>query len=79
MFQSTCVIETGLSNFHLITVTVKKETLEKIHPRVINYRSYRDFSNGTFRVYLINNLLNEVLVNNKDGLEQKISKQPWIL
>ena len=67
MFQSTCVLETGLSDFHLMTVTVMRKTFKKMRPRVINYRSYRDFSNETFRVSLINNLSNEVFVNNDDG------------
>ena len=70
MFQSTCVLETGLSDFHLMTVTVMRKTFKKMHPRVINYRSYRDFSNETFRVSLKNNLSNEVFVNNDDGLEK---------
>ena len=51
-----------------LSVTVKKN-LKKIRPRVINWRSYSDFSNETFRVSLINNLPNEVFVNNADGLE----------
>ena len=70
MFQSTCVLETGLSDFHLMTVTVMRKTFKKMRPRVINYRSYRDFSNETFRVSLINNLSNEVFVNNDDGLQK---------
>ena len=70
MFQSTCVLETGLSDFHLMTVTVMRKTFKKIRPRVINYRSYRDFSNETFRVSLMNNLSNEVFVNNDDGLKK---------
>ena len=70
MFQSTCVLETGLSDFHLMTVIVKGKTFKKMRPRVINYRSYRDFSNETFRVSLINNLSNEVFVNNDDGLQK---------
>ena len=70
MFQSTCVLETGLSDFHLMTVTVMWKTFRKIRPRIINYRSYRDFSNETFKVSLINNLLNQVFVNNDDGLEK---------
>ena len=70
MFQSTCVTETGLFDFHLRTVTVMKKTFKIKCRRVINYRSYRDFSNETFRVSLINNLSNEVLVNNDDGLEK---------
>ena len=41
-----------------------------MRPRVINYRSYRDFSNETFRVSLINNLSNEVYGNNDDELEK---------
>ena len=70
MFQSTCVSETGLSDFHLMTVTVMRKTFTKMHPRVINYRSYRDFSNETFGASLINNLSNELFVNNDDGLEK---------
>ena len=58
------VIETGLSDcqWRLGKISI-------IRPRVINWRSYRDFSNETFRVSLINNLPNEVFVNNDDGLE----------
>ena len=35
-FQSTCVIETGLSDFHLMTLTVTKKSFRKFHPRLIN-------------------------------------------
>ena len=45
-----------------------RKTFKKMHPRVINYRSYIDFSNEAFRVFLINNLSNEAFVNNDDGL-----------
>ena len=34
MFQSTCVFETGLSDFHLMTVTVMRKTFKKMRPRV---------------------------------------------
>ena len=61
---------TGLFDFHLMTVTVIRKNFKKMHPRVINYRSYRHFSNKTFRVYLINNLPNEVFVNNDNKLEK---------
>ena len=73
MFQSTCILETGLSDFHLMTVTVMRKTVKKMHPRVINYRSYIDFSIEAFRVFLINNLSNEVFVNN-DGRLNKFCK-----
>ena len=70
MFQSTCVIETGLSDFHLMTVTVLRKTFKKVRPRIINYRSFKHFSNEAFRVSFKNNLSNEVNVNNDNGLER---------
>ena len=70
MFQSTSVLETGISDFHLMTVTVMRKTFKKMRPTVINYRSYRNFPNETFRVSLINNFSKEVFVNNDDGLEK---------
>ena len=53
-----------------MVVTVMRKTFKKMHPRVINYRSYRGFSNETLRVSLINNLSNKVFVNNDDGLQK---------
>ena len=70
MFQSTCVTETGLSDFHLMTVTVLRKTFKKVRPRIINYRSFKHFSNEAFRVSFENNLSNEVYVNNDNGLER---------
>ena len=70
MFQSTCVIETGLSDFHLMTVTVLRKTFKKVRPRIINYRSFKHFCNEAFRVSFKNNLSNEVYVNNDNGLER---------
>ena len=69
-FQSTCVIETGLSDFHLMTLTVMKKSFKKFQPRIINYRSYKHFSNGTFRKDLIDKLSNEKFVINDDGLKR---------
>ena len=70
MFQSTCVIETRLSDLHLMTVTVLRKTFKKVRPRIINYRSFKHFSNEAFRVSFENNLSNEVYVNNDNGLER---------
>ena len=69
-FQSTCVIETGLSDFHLMTLTVMKKSFKKFQPRIINYRSYKHFSNDTFRKDLIDKLSNEKFVINDDGLKR---------
>ena len=46
-FQNTYVVETGLSDFHLMTVTVMIKTFKKLKPRTKNYRSYKHFSNET--------------------------------
>ena len=70
MFQSTCVIETGLSDFHLMTVTVMRKTFKKVRPRIIIYRSFKHFSNEAFRISLEKKLSREVYVNNNDGLER---------
>ena len=69
-FQSTCVIETGLSDFHLMTLTVMKKSFKKFQPRIINYRSYTHFSNDTFRKDLLDKLSNEELVINDDELKR---------
>ena len=48
-FQSSCVLETGLSDFHLMTVKVMRKFFKKLKPRTINYRSYKHFSNEAYR------------------------------
>ena len=58
-FQSTCVVETGLSDFHLITLTVMRKSFKKYQPKTISYRSYKNFSNEKYREMLINNLLKD--------------------
>ena len=44
-FQNSCAIETGLSDFHKLVVTVMKATYKKSQPNVITYRSYKYFNN----------------------------------
>ena len=69
-FQSTCEAETGLSDFHLMTLTVRRKTLKKYQPKTINYRSYKNFSNEKYRETLINNLSKENFINNDDGFQR---------
>ena len=69
-FQSTCVVETGLFCFHLITMTVMPISFKKIQPNIITYRSYKILSNGSFRKTLINKLSIENLVNNDNGFQK---------
>ena len=61
-FQDTCVIETGLSDFHLMTLTVMRKNFKKIKPRIINYRSYNNFSNEYYRKCLFNELNRVIMI-----------------
>ena len=47
-FQSTCVIETGLSGFHRITVSVLKAYFRKLPPKIVTYRDFIKFENEKF-------------------------------
>ena len=55
-FQNSCAIETGLSDFHKMIVTVMKTSYQKIESKVINYWDYKSFSNEGFRESLFENL-----------------------
>ena len=47
-FQNSCVIETRLSDFHKMTVTVLRSSLPKLEPQIIKYRDYKNFSDYNF-------------------------------
>ena len=47
-FQEPEVIETGLSDFHKMSLTVLEVFHNKQKPKVIQYRKYKDFSSETF-------------------------------
>ena len=55
-FQHTTVIETGLSDFHKLTVTMMRSNYQKQQPNILNYRNYKFFNNENFR----NDLLYEI-------------------
>ena len=61
-FQGTCVIKSGLSGFHLMTLTVMRKNFKKIKPRIINYRSYNNFSNEYYRKCLFNELNRVIMI-----------------
>ena len=48
-FQMTTVSETGLSDFHKLTVTTLKSSYLKQEPKIFNYRNYKYFNNENFR------------------------------
>ena len=69
-FQTIYVIETRLSDFHLMTLTVMRKNFKKLKPRVISYRSYKPFSNEFFRECLLGKLSQQTFVNNDYGFER---------
>ena len=70
-FQSSGVIETGLSDFHKMTVTVMKATFQKLDPKLIHYRDYRKYCNDSFRQDLLSTLVMEN-INLSNGLQKFI-------
>ena len=72
-FKHSCVIETGLSDFHRMTITVMKATFSqeqkpKLQPRVVNYRDYKYFENCRFRADLLSELSKANIEENEEGL-----------
>ena len=69
-FQSTCIVESGLSDFLMMTLTVMRKSFKKFQPKIINYRSYKHFQNEAFRETLLKNLSQENFVNNDNGFQR---------
>ena len=66
-FQNFCTFETGLSNFHKMTLTLLKSTSTEQKLRVLNYLNYKFFNNALFRDHVLNKLRNSNLqISNKD-------------
>ena len=69
-FQHSCGIETGLSDFHKMIVSVLKTTFQKLKPKIVHYSDYTKFSNDDFRKKLLTNLSLENINTNSNGLER---------
>ena len=55
-FQHTSIIETGLSDFHRLTVTAMKINFQKQAPKILYCRNYNRFNDESFRIDLIQEL-----------------------
>ena len=62
-------METGLPDFHM-TVTFLKTNYEKLKPRIVNYRDYKNFCNNTFRQILSDKLSTKNINTNCSGFEK---------
>ena len=49
-FQNISTIETGISNFHKLVVTVLKMFYKKQKPKIIQYRICKTFNEQLFRI-----------------------------
>ena len=72
-FQNSCVIAIGLSDFHMIIVTVMKTSYRKIEPMVINYRDDKSFSNEVFRESLFENIIGKFSENSDKSFNNFIN------
>ena len=62
-FIKSAVLETGISDFHKMTVNVLNTSFKKASPKIILYRDYRYFSHRNFRhnwesFYTLNDICN---------------------
>ena len=48
-FQNSYAFETGLSDFHKMTVTILRSYWEKKQPKIVSYRDFGKFSNNDFK------------------------------
>ena len=48
-----------LSDFHKMTVTVKKVIFQKLDTKIIHYRDYQKYCNYSFRQDVLSTLVNE--------------------
>ena len=64
-FQNTLSIETGISDFLRMVITVMKVFYKKQKPKIIQYRSYKNFDNQVFQRELNRKLL-KIDLNNAE-------------
>ena len=69
-FQNSCVMETSLSDFHKMKVSVMKTTFQKFKPRIVQYRDYTQFSNDNLKKKFLENLCLENTNTNSNSLEK---------
>ena len=67
-FQDTQVVETGLSDFHKMIITVLKVFFPKQKHETVFYRNYKNFENSHFR----DKIENELLKHDKNNIELDI-------
>ena len=62
-FHKSCLIETGLSDFHKMIVTVMKSYFHKKESKTIKYRDYSNFCNEEYSQHILNEMSNRAQGN----------------
>ena len=73
LFYQSKTIETGLSDFHRLTITVLKTTFPKKAPKIIVYRNYKNFDLEKFKTQLSHSLDSKTTKNVSFEYFEKIS------
>ena len=60
-FMPCALIETGISDFHKMTVTVLRSHFRKREAKIIKYRSNKNFCKDSFRQQLLGELNNSFI------------------
>ena len=66
--QNTSTIETGISDFYKLVVTVLKIFYQKQKPKIIQYKRYKTFNGQLFRIEL-DKELSKIDLNNAELAE----------
>ena len=80
-FMSTCTVETGLSDFHKMTITALKTKFKKNPPKIVSYRDFKHFPDELFSLDLnllstfhdMNNISFDILNDNIMKLVDKFA------
>ena len=64
-FQQIYAIETGISDFQKMVVTVMKTNYKKQKPKTIHYRNYKHFHEQSFN-FELSNELQKININNAE-------------
>ena len=63
-FKDCLTLETGLSDFHKLIVTIMKIKHERFPPKIVNYRDYKNFDTKAFKDRL------ELTIKNTSSFEE---------
>ena len=68
-FQSSITLETGISDFHKMTIAILKTKYQKLPPKVIKYRCYKNFASDDFIA-----TINHIFFNTDLGFNEKLNE-----